>query len=151
MSSSLSPENEHGREALDKAVELLRRREQLVRDVDEHIEQLERGEGVSIANPLSTGAIRELFQQLKAIWKSETRYCSDLTKIVNHWAYQQIIKMGMPVVPILLHELETDRDCWFAALRKITGADPVPPEARADLAQMAEAWLKWAKDHDIVW
>ena len=61
MSSNLSPENEqflehvislgiyHNRgEALDKAVELLRRREQLIRDVDEGIEQLERGEGVRL-------------------------------------------------------------------------------------------------------
>jgi Arc/MetJ-type ribon-helix-helix transcriptional regulator len=61
MSSNLSPENEqfienavsvgmyHDRaEALDRAVELLRRREQLVCDVNEGIEQLERGEGVAL-------------------------------------------------------------------------------------------------------
>ena len=61
MSSNLSPENEqflehavsvgtyHDRaEALDRAVDLLRRREQLVRDVNEGIEQLERGEGVPL-------------------------------------------------------------------------------------------------------
>ncbi len=59
MSSSLSPENErflehavsvgmyHDRgEALDRAVELLRRREQLIHDVNHGIEQLQRGEGV---------------------------------------------------------------------------------------------------------
>jgi len=58
MSSNLSPENDryveytvatgmyHDRgEALDSAVELLRRREQLIRDVNQGIEQLERGEG----------------------------------------------------------------------------------------------------------
>ncbi len=61
MSSSLSPENErfldhavstgmyHDRgEALDRAVELLRRREQLIRDVNSGIEQLQRGEGVPL-------------------------------------------------------------------------------------------------------
>jgi Arc/MetJ-type ribon-helix-helix transcriptional regulator len=58
VSTDLSPENEqylehavsvgmfHDRgEALDKAVELLRRREELVRDVNVGIEQLEQGEG----------------------------------------------------------------------------------------------------------
>lgn len=58
---SLSPENEqfleravsvgmyHDRsEALDKAVELLRQREQLIRDVNVGIEQLERGEGMPL-------------------------------------------------------------------------------------------------------
>jgi antitoxin ParD1/3/4 len=67
VSSSLSPKNEqfleqvvslgiyHDRgEALDRAVELLRHREQFVRDVNEGIEQLERGEGV----PLDIEAIK---------------------------------------------------------------------------------------------
>jgi antitoxin ParD1/3/4 len=59
MSTQLSPENEqyvqnavatglyHDRgEALDKAVELLKRCEALIRDVNVGIEQLERGEGI---------------------------------------------------------------------------------------------------------
>jgi Arc/MetJ-type ribon-helix-helix transcriptional regulator len=59
MSSQLSPENEnylqyavttglfHDRgEALDKAVELLKKREQLIGDVNRGIDQLERGDGV---------------------------------------------------------------------------------------------------------
>jgi antitoxin ParD1/3/4 len=61
MSTGLSPENEqfieravslgiyHNRgEALDRAVELLRYREQFIRDVNDGIEQLERGEGVPL-------------------------------------------------------------------------------------------------------
>ena len=59
MSTQLSPENEqylqnavsmglyHDRgEALDKAVELLKRRESLIHEVNRGIEKLERGEGV---------------------------------------------------------------------------------------------------------
>jgi Arc/MetJ-type ribon-helix-helix transcriptional regulator len=58
MATNLSPENEqyiqnaiaaglyHDRgEILDRAVELLKKREQLIRDVNLGIEQLERGEG----------------------------------------------------------------------------------------------------------
>ena len=61
MSNNLSAENEqfleravsvgmfHDRdEAIDRAVELLRRREQLIRDVNKGIEQLERGQGVPL-------------------------------------------------------------------------------------------------------
>ena len=67
MSTGLSPENEQfiehvvslgiyrdRDEALDRAVELLRRREEFVRDVNEGIDQLERGEGV----PLDIEAIK---------------------------------------------------------------------------------------------
>ena len=72
MSSQLSPENEqfleqavaigmfHDRdEAIDRAVELLRRREQLIRDVNKGIEQLERGEGV----PLDIEQIKTLVRE----------------------------------------------------------------------------------------
>ena len=71
MSSSLSPENErflehavsvgmyHDRgEALDRAVELLRRREQLIRDVNSGIEQLQRGEGVPLDIEQIKAAVR---------------------------------------------------------------------------------------------
>jgi antitoxin ParD1/3/4 len=67
VSTNLSPENEqfleravsvgmyHDRsEALDRAVELLRRREELIRDVNQGVEQLERGEGI----PLNIEAIK---------------------------------------------------------------------------------------------
>lgn len=72
MSSNLSPENEqfleraisvgmfHNRdEALDRAVELLRRREELIRDVNKGIEQLERGEGTPLDIERVKTAVRE--------------------------------------------------------------------------------------------
>jgi plasmid stabilization system protein ParE len=69
MSDNLSPENElflnhavaagmylNREEALDRAVELLKRREKLIRDVNKGIEQLNRGEGkpLDIEQILST-------------------------------------------------------------------------------------------------
>ena len=50
-------------EAVDKAVELLRRREQLIRDVDEGIEQLERGEGVPLDIEAVKAEVRRRFQK----------------------------------------------------------------------------------------
>lgn len=71
MSSSLSRENEQfleravsvgmyrdRREALDRAVELLRHREQLIRDVNEGIEQLECGEGMPLDVEQIKAAVR---------------------------------------------------------------------------------------------
>jgi Arc/MetJ-type ribon-helix-helix transcriptional regulator len=46
-------------EALDHAVELLRCRQQLIRDVDEGIAQLERGEGVPLDIADIKTAVRE--------------------------------------------------------------------------------------------
>jgi Arc/MetJ-type ribon-helix-helix transcriptional regulator len=71
VSSNLSPENEqflehavlvgmyHDRcEALDRAIELLRRREQLIRDVNVGIEQLERGQGLPLTVDEIMAAVR---------------------------------------------------------------------------------------------
>ncbi len=72
MNANLSPENEqfldravavgmyHNRdEALDKAVELLRRREQLIRDVNKGIEQIEGGE----TGPFDVDEIKSAIQE----------------------------------------------------------------------------------------
>ena len=55
-------------DALDRAVELLRRREQLIRDVNEGVAQLERGEGV----PLNIDEIKAAVRSRLA-----TPWCSD--------------------------------------------------------------------------
>jgi antitoxin ParD1/3/4 len=75
MATDLSPENEqfiqtaiasglyHNRgEALDQAVELLKKRERLIRDVNLGIEQLQRGEGKPLNIEEIKAAVRNKFQ-----------------------------------------------------------------------------------------
>jgi hypothetical protein len=45
-------------DALDRAIELLRRREQLIRDVNKGIEQLDRGEGIPLDIERIKSAVR---------------------------------------------------------------------------------------------
>ena len=95
--------------------------------------------------PAPSDAVRERFETLARRWKAETRFESSSTKLFLHPAYQQIIGMGRDVVPLLLASLARGPDHWSWALQAITGADPVPPEARGNLRQMAAAWLDWAR------
>ena len=53
------------------------------------------------------------------------------------------------IIRARMDELRREPDHWFVALKRITGADPVPAEARGDLDRMAEAWLNWSRDHGI--
>jgi hypothetical protein len=53
-------------------------------------------------------------------------------------------------VPYLLGELEQRSDFWFAALREITGDDPVQDYMRGNFEQMRGAWLDWAAQRGIV-
>jgi len=57
--------------------------------------------------------------------------------------------MGREALPLILGALRREPDHWFVALRRITGEDPVPEDARGDLHRMAEAWLRWGAEHGI--
>ena len=91
------------------------------------------------------------FHLLAEEWRTETRMLSLVTQKSIHPTYQKIIGMGKPVVPLILRSLEQKPDHWFWALRAITNEDPVKPEQRGRMQQMAQAWIQWGKEHGYEW
>jgi hypothetical protein len=100
---------------------------------------------------VETADIETRFLELAQQWRRETGMMSLVTKMSMHPAYQRIIGMGQPVVPLILRELEQEPDHWFWALQAITGANPVQPEQRGRLTQMANAWIEWGREHGYRW
>jgi hypothetical protein len=47
--------------------------------------------------------------------------------------------------------LDTGTGHWHRALRRITAADPVPPEDRGDVGKAAAVWLRWGKERGCEW
>ena len=92
---------------------------------------------------------RENFNRLAAEWKSQAEFLASPTKIAELPAYQAIIAVGPAAVPLILNELHIEPDHWFVALKRITGEDPVPEDARGDIDRMAEAWLDWGHTHGV--
>ena len=88
------------------------------------------------------------FRRLAALWYEETGHLSSATRMAEHPAYQEIISMGEPVVPLLLRELTREPDHWFAALKAITGANPANPAESGRLDLLAAAWLRWGEAND---
>ena len=101
--------------------------------------------GPALGGDKTQAEIEARFRQLVAVWKEQTEHLSSATKMAMHPAYQQIIGMGPVAVPWLLGELRREPDHWFWALWAITGADPIPPENRGKVVEMAQAWLKWGE------
>jgi hypothetical protein len=99
----------------------------------------------------SMESIEQKFQRLAASWEKAVAVHSSTTVRNNHPAYQEIIGLGPAVVPLLLRDMEKNHTHWFHALRRITGANPVPPESAGNIPQMVEAWLRWAKDNGYQW
>jgi hypothetical protein len=87
------------------------------------------------------------FRRLEQTWKTSTAFLSSDEELVNHPAFQEIIRMGEAVVPFMLRDLQDRPRLWVWALPQITGADPVPAGDRGNIAKMSAAWLSWGKAH----
>jgi hypothetical protein len=96
-------------------------------------------------------SVEEQFRRLASEWRTETAYVSSTSDLVAHPAFQEIVGMGPAVIPLLLRELEHRTGPWHRALRRITGADPVPPADRGNSDKAAEAWLRWGKEQGYEW
>ena len=91
------------------------------------------------------------FAELASRWKADVAHLSSIEEMILHPAYQQIIGLGPAALPLILRELEGEPDFWFAALRALTGEDPVKPEQRGRIAEMTDAWLRWARENGLEW
>jgi hypothetical protein len=103
----------------------------------------------SVQQPAET--VEQRFRRLEAVWTAETDFLSSDTDIVEHPAFQEIVRMGEGVVPLMLRDLAERPRLWVWALPLITGADPVPPADRGNITKMSEAWLRWGKEHGWKW
>ena len=103
--------------------------------------------------------LERIFNRLVQSVLSETRSESSTHRIAIHPAYQQIIGLGQPAVPLLLREIEMRSGRWFWALKSISREDPVPagdsPQGRlchrGKTKKMIDAWLAWGKQKGYQW
>lgn len=95
-------------------------------------------------------ALAQQFRTLTAEWQAATRFASGSSAATGHPAYRATVALGPDVVPLILAALAASPDPWFAALRELTGADPVPPEDRGRPQAMADHWLAWGRANGLV-
>lgn len=93
-------------------------------------------------------SLEETFLELAETWRHDTEMLSSPTKKLKHPAYQKIISIGKPVLPLILRELERQPDRWFMALSAIAKQDPVSPED--NFKQAVEAWLQWGREQKLI-
>ena len=85
------------------------------------------------------------FEKLADQWERETILLSNSSKAEEHPAYQEIIKMGQPAVPLILKRMQSQGGHWFEALHQITDSDPVNPKDHGNIPVMQKSWLEWGK------
>jgi hypothetical protein len=92
------------------------------------------------------------FNSLIESWHKERGASSSTHEITTTDSYQRIIGMGKDALPLILDKLRAEGDKpdhWFAALRAITGLNPVPAEIRGNMKEMAKAWLGWVYENHV--
>ncbi len=90
--------------------------------------------------------VEQRFRRPEADWLVAVGYSSSSSVLRGHPAFQEIIGLGEAVVPLMLRDLQERPRLWASALPHITGADPVPPADRGNIARMSEAWLRWGRE-----
>ena len=94
---------------------------------------------------VTASALDLTFQALAAEWRAATRFAAAPSATAEHPAYRAIIDLGPDTVPLILAALADAPDPWFAALRELTGADPVPPADRGRPAAATGHWIAWGR------
>jgi len=95
--------------------------------------------------------LERVFNRLVQNVLSATRSESSTQRISMHPAYQQIIRLGQSVVPLLLREVERKSGRWFWVLKAITREEPVPESDRGKTRKMIDAWLNWGNQKGYWW
>ena len=104
----------------------------------------------SLSTTTETRTLTDQFRALAAQWKADNAFVSSTTAMVAHPAYQAIIALGPPVVPLLLADLQREPAHWFEALKAITGVDPVSPSDWGRTPAMAASWLSWGHSQGLI-
>ena len=92
----------------------------------------------------------ERFRKLADQWEDETKYLSNPHQMARHPAYQEILRMGIAAVPLILDRMKDRGGHWFSTLRTITAADPVAPQDRGNVPAMTSAWREWGESNGYV-
>ena len=109
---------------------------------------------VPTESPASTDqeeSLQARFRHLAAAWNEATGFLSSMSEASKHPAYQEIIRLGPAVIPLLLRDMEENHEHWFIALREITGVNPIPESAAGNIPKMVRAWLDWAGANGYQW
>lgn len=93
--------------------------------------------------------VKEKFDNLKAVWLRETYFSSNYQDIVNNNSYQQIISLGIDVVPFIFEDWQNSNSDWFFALRKILSENPVKVEHKGKFSLMKKDWMDWGKQNNF--
>ena len=88
--------------------------------------------------------ISKKFELIACTLEFELAPISSVHAMEEHWAYEELVSMGWPVVPLLIDMIvESPSVYWLTALYRITGHNPIEKGNEGVIYEMARNWLTW--------
>lgn len=87
--------------------------------------------------------VARLFSVLADIWQEDTMFLSSVSEITKHPAYRAVVRMGKPMLPFIIADLQRKPGHWFVALQQITGENPA--RGAKSVRDASRAWIEWGK------
>ncbi len=83
-----------------------------------------RRQGEAVANVVEIGpSARKRFEELAVQWEHDTVLLSSSSRAARYPAYQEVLQMGWPAVPLILQRMQRGSGHWLLALHDITGVE----------------------------
>lgn len=109
-----------------------------------------------LARAIQRGAqdgLEGTFYRMADWWILGTAFHSSAGPIKTYPGYRQIVDLGMPVVPLILAELQIDpNDNWLYILEEIVGENSpvIPEEIRDKFQPRIDIWLEWGRSRELI-
>jgi hypothetical protein len=90
---------------------------------------------------------RTRIDQKVSAWIADTQWYSSISSITRHPEFASLVEMRTKAIRFALERLDAGevRVHWFPLLKRASGEDPVPPEKRGIVPEMATEWLRWGR------
>lgn len=98
-------------------------------------------------------ALKDIFESRVRDWMEDTEWASSISTITEHRQFTELVNMGTIIIPFVLERLAAGElnAHWFPLLKDLAGGnDPVPPQYRGRVQQMANEWLAWGRQRNLI-
>jgi hypothetical protein len=97
-------------------------------------------------------SLSSLLEHYSREWISETFYISSPDSMRKNRNFHRLLSFREAIVPFALQKVKTkgDRVRWMVLLKDAAAVDPVPPHKRGMTDAMADEWINWGKEKNLI-
>lgn len=95
---------------------------------------------------MSASDLEQRFEEQASLWEAHLdaeRASSNPFSKIQHPAFEDIVALGEPAVPLIIERYRNGSAFWGAALARITGIEEHGDGVTGNVKQTRQRWLAW--------